>query len=66
MKTECPNCHEEVGIDPADTLYRGDVIECNECGIEIEVVSANPIKLEIYDEEDFWDDDEKGEEEEDF
>ena len=25
----------------------GEIIECEECGVELEVVSVNPLKLEL-------------------
>lgn len=41
---ECPVCAAEIDL-PADTV-EGELIECTECGVELEVVSVDPFKLE--------------------
>jgi alpha-aminoadipate carrier protein LysW len=46
----CPNCHEEPEIDHALELF--DEIECDNCGVELEVVSADPVVLELLEVED--------------
>lgn len=58
----CPECGEKVHVDvEAD---KGDIVECEECGSELEVVGLDPIELDLveedyYDEDDdFYDDDE--------
>jgi alpha-aminoadipate carrier protein LysW len=37
---------------------KGDVVECDDCGTQLEVVGLDPIELDIAveDEEDDWDD----------
>ena len=55
---KCLSCGNtiEIDFDP----YRGDFIECDECGMEFEIVATKPIKIDwadYDDEEDFDDDD---------
>lgn len=58
--TACPECSEDVFVD-ADS-EQGDVITCDECGTELEIVGLDPIELDIYSDDDkdnFEDDDEE-------
>jgi alpha-aminoadipate/glutamate carrier protein LysW len=50
----CPECAEEVYVD-ADS-EQGDVISCDECGVDLEIVGLDPIELDIYEESDDYDD----------
>ena len=60
----CPECENQLDIEEEE-LEEGDVVACEECGSEYEVVSVDPLELtkvdEDYDEED---DDPREEEEE--
>jgi len=51
----CPECESNLDID-ADEVDEGDVIVCEECGSEYEVVTTDPLELvkvdEGYEEED--------------
>jgi len=61
----CPECDAMIDIEE-DQLEEGQTIECPECGAELEVVSTEPVELDILrsgEEED--DDDDKEIEEED-
>jgi len=50
---ECPVCGAEIQL-PADTVL-GEVLECSDCGNELEVVEINPFKLkEAPKEEEDW------------
>jgi alpha-aminoadipate carrier protein LysW len=42
----CPECDEEVYVD-ADS-EQGDVVSCDECGSDLEVVGLDPIELDLY------------------
>ena len=42
----CPECDEEVYVD-ADS-EQGDVVTCDECGADLEVVGLDPIELDLY------------------
>ena len=44
----CPECDEEVYVD-ADS-EQGDVISCDECGTNLEIVGLDPIELDMYEE----------------
>ena len=54
--TACPECSEDVYVD-ADS-EQGDVVSCDECGTDLEVVGLDPIELDIHEdsEDDFKDD----------
>ncbi len=61
----CPECDNILDVD-VDEVETGDVIVCEECGTEYEVVAIDPLELarmdeDAYDEED---DEEFAEEEE--
>lgn len=58
----CPECETELEID-VDEVEEGDVVICNECGAEYEVVAADPLELARLDEE--YDEDEEDYEDED-
>lgn len=56
--TVCPECDEEVYVD-ADS-EQGDVVTCDECGTDLEVVGLDPIEVDVYEgESDDFDDDEE-------
>jgi alpha-aminoadipate carrier protein LysW len=57
----CPECENELDVE-LDEVEEGDVIACDECGTEYEVVGVEPLELarvdsdldeedELYDEE---------------
>jgi alpha-aminoadipate carrier protein LysW len=55
----CPECEANVHVDTdAD---KGDVVSCEECGIDLEVVGLDPVELDIVEEESFDDDDDEDE-----
>ena len=49
----CPECDEEVYVD-ADS-EQGDVVSCDECGTDLEVVGLDPIELDAYEGNDYDD-----------
>lgn len=51
----CPECDEEVYVD-ADS-EQGDVVTCDECGVDLEVVGLDPIELDVYEGKSGFDDD---------
>lgn len=55
----CPECDEEVYVD-ADS-EQGDVISCDECGTDLEIVGLDPVELDIYEEADDYDAEEEEE-----
>ncbi|MGC9224302.1 MAG: hypothetical protein ACP5E2_10275 [Terracidiphilus sp.] len=40
----CPECENELDIE-VDEVEEGDVITCEECGSEFEVVGVEPLEL---------------------
>jgi len=44
--TACPECSEDVYVD-ADS-EQGDVVTCDECGTDLEIVGLDPIELDIH------------------
>ncbi len=47
--TACPECSEDVYVD-ADS-EQGDVVSCDECGTDLEIVGLDPIELDIHEED---------------
>ncbi len=43
-KCKCPDCGAEMAIK-ADA-EAGDILECGECGTEVEILSLSPLKVE--------------------
>jgi alpha-aminoadipate carrier protein LysW len=51
--TTCPECAAEVTL--ADDTLQGEIIQCPDCGVELEVMSLAPLVLELApDEEEDW------------
>lgn len=40
-KVICPDCQSEI---KAETMLVGDILECQECGTEVEILSIDPLK----------------------
>jgi alpha-aminoadipate carrier protein LysW len=59
----CPECETALAIE-ADEVEEGDVIVCDECGSEYEVVTTDPLELVKVDEGYDDEEDEPVEEEE--
>jgi alpha-aminoadipate carrier protein LysW len=58
----CPECENNLDIE-MDEVEEGDVIVCDECGTEYEVVGVEPLELTRVD-DDLDDDDDVFEEDE--
>lgn len=56
MSVLCPECDNPLDIDP-DDVEEGDVLQCDECGSDLEVVSSDPLELAAVDEEGYDDED---------
>lgn len=52
MKCICPECKNEISLSKHPKLEVGHVIECETCGILLEVIAIvnNEVKTEIVDE----------------
>ncbi len=44
--TACPECSEDVFVD-ADS-EQGDIVSCDECGTDLEIVGLDPIELDVH------------------
>jgi alpha-aminoadipate carrier protein LysW len=60
--TSCPECENALDIE-LDEVEEGDVVSCEECGTEYEVVGVEPLELARVD-GDLDEDDEPIEDEE--
>ncbi len=62
--TSCPECESDLDID-VDEVEEGDVVACDECGTEYEIVGVDPLELsKVEDGIDEDEDDYKNDEEE--
>jgi alpha-aminoadipate carrier protein LysW len=59
----CPECENELDMD-VDEVEEGDIVTCEECGSEFEVVGVEPLELArveegIEEEDDLFEEDEE-------
>ncbi len=54
----CPVCEGTFFLE-MDEIEEGDLISCEECGAELEVISTDPLELEAVEEEEAKDDEEE-------
>ncbi len=59
----CPECENELDIE-LDEMAEGDVVACDECGTEYEVVGVEPLELvrvgdDLDDDEELLDEEEE-------
>ncbi|HKF47307.1 MAG TPA: hypothetical protein VKB38_08105 [Terracidiphilus sp.] len=60
----CPECENDLDIE-LDEVEEGDVVACEECGTEYEIVGVDPLELtRVGDDEDEEDEDYGSDEEE--
>ncbi len=52
----CQECESVLDFDP-DEVEEGDIVVCDECGTEFEVVATEPLELSQVDEDGYEDDD---------
>lgn len=52
-KGSCPECEGEVGLE-ADVMA-GEIVQCPDCGVDLEVVNVKPLELaRAPEEEEDW------------
>ncbi len=51
----CPECSEDVYVDAESE--QGDIVSCDECGVDLEVVGLDPFELDLYEEKDDYKED---------
>jgi len=44
----CPECDADVHVDTDGD--KGDIVSCEECGTDLEVVGLDPVELDIVEE----------------
>jgi len=49
MSVACPECEGSVSL--STTVEKGEIVQCAECGAELEVVDADPVQLALAPEE---------------
>jgi alpha-aminoadipate carrier protein LysW len=54
MSVVCPECDNPLDID-VDDVEAGEVITCDECGTDLEIVSADPLEIAPVDDEGYDD-----------
>ena len=47
----CQDCDEQFSQEDIDNLDEGDVLECQSCGAEHEVVEKDPVRIVLIEEE---------------
>jgi alpha-aminoadipate/glutamate carrier protein LysW len=55
----CPECDADVHVD-LDT-DKGEIVSCEECGTDLEVVGLDPVELDIVEEESYDEDEDEDE-----
>ncbi len=64
MAVVCPECDNPITID-VDEVEEGEILQCDECGSDLEIVSVDPLEIAAVDEAGYDDEEEGlGEEEE--
>jgi alpha-aminoadipate carrier protein LysW len=56
MAVVCPECDNPVTVD-TEEVEEGETVQCDECGIELEVVSVDPLELSPVDDAGYDDED---------
>ena len=56
MAVVCPECDKPIVVD-VDEVEEGETIQCDECGMDLEVVSVEPLELAAIDEAGYDDED---------
>lgn len=50
----CPECESDVFVD--EDMARGDLVTCEECGTDLEVLAIDPPEVKLYNAEEDFDD----------
>lgn len=57
----CTKCGAEVDVDE-DELEEGEILNCDECEADLEVVQVHPVRLNVISDEDDLEEDKEDEE----
>ena len=52
----CPECENSLSVD-ANDAEEGDVIICDECGAEFEIITTDPLELSKVEDDGYEDED---------
>ena len=44
----CPECEATIGLED---IIKGELVVCPDCGVELEVIEVDPLKLDLAPEE---------------
>jgi alpha-aminoadipate/glutamate carrier protein LysW len=56
MAVVCPECDNPIIVD-VDEVEEGETVQCDECGLDLEIVSVDPLELAAVDESGYDDED---------
>jgi len=56
MAVVCPECDNPIDVD-VDEVEEGETVQCDECGVELEIVSVEPLELVPIEEAGYDDED---------
>jgi alpha-aminoadipate carrier protein LysW len=48
MAVVCPECDNPIIVD-VDEVEEGETVQCDECGVDLEIVSVDPLELAAID-----------------
>jgi alpha-aminoadipate carrier protein LysW len=48
MAVVCPECDNPIIVD-VDEVEEGETVQCDECGMDLEIVSVDPLELAAVD-----------------
>ena len=48
MAVVCPECDNPIVVD-VDEVEEGETVQCDECGMDLEIVSVDPLELAAID-----------------
>ncbi|MGH9595368.1 MAG: hypothetical protein ACRD3K_01085 [Edaphobacter sp.] len=63
MAVVCPECDNPIVVD-VDEVEEGETVQCDECGMDLEIVSVDPLELATVDVSGYDDEDSIATEEE--
>lgn len=46
---ECPECFGEIELND---VMQNEIVQCSECGVDLEIIALEPVTLELAPEED--------------
>jgi alpha-aminoadipate carrier protein LysW len=56
MAVVCPECDNPIDVD-VDEVEEGETVQCDECGVDLEIVSVDPLELVPLEETGYDDED---------